>query len=300
MTSSERIAYVGAQTSWISEAGACLHHPAYCGDGRLTVGSLFAGIGGFDLGLECVGMVTRWQVEIDPFCRSVLERHWPGVARYEDVRTVDWSQVERVDVLCGGFPCQPASVAGNQRGVDDERWLWPEFARAIKGIRPRFALIENVAGLLRVNGGRAFSEILRDLASLGYDAEWHMVSAESVGAPHLRERLFVVATDTNQGRRPGASDPQGREGRAKLGSAGGSDRDGDGLHGTTAARHGWGSDGRPEPCVRRVDDGVSSGWTDLGSPPSETPSSPKLPPKSGDVCSNSSAYDTSSECSRSE
>jgi DNA (cytosine-5)-methyltransferase 1 len=156
-----------------------------------TFGSLFAGIGGIDLGLERAGWECRWQVEIDPFCRHVLEHHWPDVPRYGDIRDVDWSRVERVDLLAGGFPCQPFSVAGQRRGKDDDRWLWPEFAGAIRALRPRHVLVENVPGLLAGHGG--MGDVLGDLAQLGYDADWDSVPAAAVGAPHLRYRVWIVA-----------------------------------------------------------------------------------------------------------
>lgn len=155
----------------------------------LTVGSLFAGIGGFDLGFERAGMEIRWQVEIDPFRRSVLARHWPDVPRYRDIRKIDLTELERVDVICGGFPCQPVSLAGERGGNNDERWLWPYFAEAIGVLLPRYVVVENVIGL----ASRGLGEVLAVLTACGYDAEWDVVSAETFGAPHLRERLFVVA-----------------------------------------------------------------------------------------------------------
>jgi DNA (cytosine-5)-methyltransferase 1 len=155
-----------------------------------TFGSLFAGIGGVDLGLERAGWECRWQVEIDPFCRHVLEHHWPDVPRYGDIRELDWNGVERVDLLAGGFPCQPFSTAGQRRRLDDDRWLWPEFARAIRELRPAYVLVENVPGLL-VGGG--MGSLLGGLAELGYDAEWESIPASAVGAPHLRYRVWIVA-----------------------------------------------------------------------------------------------------------
>jgi DNA (cytosine-5)-methyltransferase 1 len=155
----------------------------------LTVGSLFSGIGGIDLGLERAGMVTRWFVEIDSHCRNVLARHWPGLPIYGDITAIDWSGVEPVDVLAGGFPCQPVSFAGYGRVHEDERWLWPEFERAIRTLRPRYVLIENVAALLE----RGARDVLRSLAGMGFDAEWSIVSACSLGATHMRQRLFIVA-----------------------------------------------------------------------------------------------------------
>ena len=158
----------------------------------MKIGSLFSGIGGLELGLERAGVGhTVWQVERDPFCRQVLARHWPDATRYEDVTTVDWSTVEPVEVMCGGFPCQPFSTAGTMRGVFDERWGWPWFADAIRVLRPRFVVMENVATL--VGDQLAFGTILADLHALGFDAEWSVVRADAVGAPHRRPRLFLLA-----------------------------------------------------------------------------------------------------------
>ena len=156
----------------------------------LTVGSLFAGIGGFDLGLERAGMRVRWQVEIDPYCQRVLAKHWPDVTRYGDIRTVDWSTVEPVDLLCGGFPCQDISLAGKGAGLAGDRsGLWFEYAKAIAALRPRYVLIENVAALR----ARGLDQVLGALATLGYDAEWHCIPACAVGAPHRRDRVWIVA-----------------------------------------------------------------------------------------------------------
>ena len=155
----------------------------------MRVGSLFSGIGGFDLGLERAGMKIVWQVENDPFCRKVLAKHWPDVPCYGDIHDVGAHNLAEVDVCVGGFPCQPVSVAGKRKGQDDERWLWPEFARILRELRPRYAVLENVPGLLI----RGMGDVLGDLAALGYDAEWGIVSAASVGAPHLRKRIFIVA-----------------------------------------------------------------------------------------------------------
>lgn len=156
----------------------------------MTFGSLFAGIGGFDLGFERAGMTCNWQVEIDPFCRKVLAKHWPDVRRHDDVRTFppegDWS----VDVICGGFPCQDISAAGTGEGIDGSRsGLWAEFYRIICAIRPRYVVIENSAMLVN----RGLRRILRDLAAGRFDAEWQVVQASDFTLPHRRERLFVVA-----------------------------------------------------------------------------------------------------------
>jgi DNA (cytosine-5)-methyltransferase 1 len=165
--------------------------------------SLFAGIGGVDLGLERAGMTTVGQVELDPFCRQVLAKHWPEVPRHNDVRTFDrwWRSRPRpaVDVVAGGFPCQPFSIiTGNRRrGTADHRWGWPWMADVIAGLQqsqgdgPDWVLIENVPAL--IGDAEAFEWVLEDLAGLGFDGEWGVVSACAVGAPHTRERLFVVA-----------------------------------------------------------------------------------------------------------
>jgi DNA (cytosine-5)-methyltransferase 1 len=159
----------------------------------MTFGSLFAGIGGIDLGFERAGLECRWQAEIDPYATRVLERHWPHVRRWGDVRTFpppgpveDW----RVDVIAGGFPCQDISNAGKRRGIDGpQSGLWKDFARVLGVLRPRYVVVENTASLR----SRGLSRVLADLAALGYDAEWSVVSCCSLGAPHTRERLFVLA-----------------------------------------------------------------------------------------------------------
>lgn len=154
-----------------------------------TFGSLFAGIGGFDLGLERAGWTCRWQVERDRFCLRVLAKHWPDVARYGgDIATVDPGGLEPVDLICGGFPCQPVSVAGKRLAQADERWLWPEFARFVRALRPRYVLVENVPGLLV----RGLGDVVGDLAACGYDSEWDCIPAAAVGAPHIRDRVWIV------------------------------------------------------------------------------------------------------------
>jgi DNA (cytosine-5)-methyltransferase 1 len=168
----------------------------------LNVLSLFAGIGGLDLGLERAGMTTVGQVELDPYCRSVLARRWPEVPRHDDVRTCsEWWMGEprpAVDVVSGGFPCQPDSVAGLRLAQADERWLWPAMATVVGDLRPRLVIVENVPGLLTAG----FGDVLGDLAALGFDAEWDCIPASAFGAPHRRDRVFVVAYAQCQPRRP--------------------------------------------------------------------------------------------------
>lgn len=155
----------------------------------LTVGSLFSGIGGIDLGLERAGMKVLWQVEIDEWCRAVLAKHWPDVERFEDVRGVGAGNLPRVDLIAGGFPCPVVSQAARGRNVAE--WLWPEFARIVRELRPRYILVENVEGLL--SRGRPFGEVLGDLASSGFDATWRVLRASDFGASHHRPRVWVVA-----------------------------------------------------------------------------------------------------------
>ena len=156
----------------------------------LLYGSLFAGIGGFDVGFDKAGLKCAWQVEINESARRVLEKNWPDVERWDDVRTWPQPTTQKVDVLCGGFPCQGISVAGTRAGLDDERsGLWHEFDRIIGVLRPRFVVIENSSEI--VNSG--LSRVLRDLASRGYDAEWQCIRASDFVLPHRRERAFIVA-----------------------------------------------------------------------------------------------------------
>ena len=161
--------------------------------------SLFSGIGGLDLGLERAGVRVVGQVEIDPWRRRVLAKHWPEVPRHDDVRTAVewWASEERphVELVFGGFPCQPVSAAGRRRGTDDERWLWPAFADVVRRLRPRYVLLENVPRILvpwRDDGGgwnpAPVEGVLGDLAACGYDAEWNCVPAE-IGRASCRERV---------------------------------------------------------------------------------------------------------------
>ena len=158
---------------------------------RLTVGGLFSGIGGWELGLERAGMDIAWHCEADPFCRRVLAKHWPGVPCFEDVKTLTAGMAEGVvDVLCGGFPCQDISLAGKGAGISGSRsGLWSEYARLIGEFEPRWVCVENVSALL----GRGLSVVLADLSALGYDAEWDCIPASAVGAPHQRDRIWLVA-----------------------------------------------------------------------------------------------------------
>jgi len=156
----------------------------------MRFGSLFSGIGGIDLGLERAGMTCAWQSEIEPYACRVLAKHWPAIPNLGDIRGIDWTTVGTVDVVAGGYPCQPFSYAGRRAGADDPRHLWPMFADCLRVVRPRYAMLENVSGHLSLG----FGDVQADLASLGYDAQWDCIPAAALGAPHLRDRVFIIAT----------------------------------------------------------------------------------------------------------
>ena len=181
----------------------------------LKIGSLFSGYGGLDLAVSAVtGAEVAWHVEFDAAPSKILEKRFPGVPNYGDVSKVDFTQVEPVDILTGGFPCQDLSLAGKRAGLKEgtRSGLWTEFARAIDEIRPRWVVIENVRGLLSAAAAcdlercafcmgdadgepilRALGAVLGDLASRGYDARWTGVRAADAGAPHNRFRIFILA-----------------------------------------------------------------------------------------------------------
>jgi DNA (cytosine-5)-methyltransferase 1 len=155
---------------------------------------LFTGIGGFAYAAQQVWGKDYEPIafcEIDKFCQRVLKKHWPDVEIVNDIKEI--GQFEDIDLITAGVPCQPASVAGKKRGTADERWLWPETLRIIGDIRPKYALLENVPGLFSLEQGLAFNGILSGLAEIGYDCWWETISASAVGAPHIRERIWVVA-----------------------------------------------------------------------------------------------------------
>ena len=163
-----------------------------------TFGSLFAGIGGFDLGFERAGFECRWQVEIDDYATKILEKHWPKVHRQRDIKECNASNLERVDCIIGGFPCQDISYAGRGAGLEGERsGLFFEAVRLVRELQPRAVVLENVAALLT----RGLDRVLGTMAEIGYDAEWHCIPAAAVGAPHIRDRVFVLGY-ANGGRWP--------------------------------------------------------------------------------------------------
>lgn len=188
----------------------------------MRIGSLFSGYGGLDLAVAAhYGATVAWHVEFDKHPSAILAHHYPDIPNYGDVTAVDWSAVEPVDIVTGGFPCQDVSHAGLRRGVHQgtRSGLWFEMARAIDALQPRKVVIENVAGLLSADAAgnvepcpwcvgdepdghmRALGAVLADLAEMGFDAEWGSVRAADAGAPHGRLRVFIVATARNRRRR---------------------------------------------------------------------------------------------------
>lgn len=159
----------------------------------MRVGSLFSGIAGIELGLERAGgFETAWFVECDPYAQVVLRKHYPTIPIYDDVKNIRWKELPKIDMLTGGFPCQDVSVANPKGGgvaTGKKSSLWKHYAEAIRTLRPRFALIENVTNL----SNKGLNIVLSDLAKMRYDAEWFDLRAADFGLPHIRERLFIIA-----------------------------------------------------------------------------------------------------------
>lgn len=221
----------------------------------LTIGSLFSGIGGLELGLERAGLgPVLWHVEIDPFCRRVLEKHWPRVTRYEDVREVGSCNLAPVDVVCGGFPCQDVSDSQGVGLAGARSGLWREMLRLVRELRPRFVVVENVAALAT----RGLDVVLGGLAACGYDAIWLPLRAADVGLPHGRRRLFLVAHADRDGR---VAEPSARlHVRGARGDD--ADRRGPRVPGPRDGSEAWRAfreSGGPEPGVCRGPNGFPAG-----------------------------------------
>ncbi len=206
----------------------------------MRMGSLFSGIGGLELGLERAipGLQTAWQVEKEPFCRSILERHWPNTKRYNNVLHVGVHNLEPVDLICAGFPCQSISIAGKMKGLEDEEksGLWWHVHRLVSefqsiGWQP-ILVLENVANIIRLGG----PDVVGSLAAIGYDCEWTTISAAQCGAPHLRRRWFGVAYPSSiiDRRRTVADTNKGRSGASNTLQSRGSSTDVHDRAGTTA------------------------------------------------------------------
>lgn len=205
------------------------------------IGSLFSGTGGLDMGVQAaLGGEVVWNVEYDEAPSKILEHHWPGVPNYGDVTTVDWASVPEIDTLTAGYPCQPFSQAGKRKGSTDERHLWPYALDAIRQLRPRLVVLENVRGHLTLG----FDRVLGDLAEAGYDTEWICLPASAAGAPHRRERIFIVAHPAGEpwSERDG-DDVSARSNENGYGPATG--------RGSAPDTDHLGRDGRPEESQRR-------------------------------------------------
>ncbi len=198
------------------------------GGKKLTVGSVFSGLGGFDLGLERAGMEVLWQVEIDSFRRRILKRHWSDVEQYEDVRKVGGygtepsspreQQLGAVNLLCGGFPCQDLSVAGRRAGLSAERsGLFFEFARLAGELRPDWLLIENVPGLLSSNKGEDFETVLETLSKLGYAVAWRILDSRYFGVPQRRRRVYIIGHSRADCATAVLFEPEGGAGNTQAG-----------------------------------------------------------------------------------
>jgi len=164
---------------------------------------LFSGIGGFSLGLEKAGFTTKAFCEMDPFCKLVLNKHWKDIPVYDNIKTLNGTQIEKdigaIDIITGGFPCQPYSVAGKQKGTNDDRYLWPEMFRVIKEVQPTFVIAENVKGLVNIQDGMVFETVCSDLESEGFEVQTFIIPAAGIGAPHKRERVWIVGYSEHNG-----------------------------------------------------------------------------------------------------
>src|SRR5210317_339374 len=161
---------------------------------------LFSGIGGFSLALEKVGFRTIAFCERDEYCRLLLQKHWKGVKIYNDIKKLEGKDIkEPVDILTGGFPCQPYSVAGKQKGTNDDRYLWPEMFRVIKEVQPTFIIAENVRGLINIQDGVVFETVCSDLEGEGFEVQTFVIPAAGVGAPHKRDRVWIVGYSKHNG-----------------------------------------------------------------------------------------------------
>lgn len=200
---------------------------------KMTIGSLFSGIGGFDLGFQRAGFEITWQVEIDNYCKRVLKKNFPEVPCHHDIRHIDWDSVPRVDLVCGGFPCQPFSIAGKRQGKADDRYLWPEVVRCLEIIRPTWFVGENVPGIINL----ALDKVCTDLESLDY-AVWPVcLPACAVDAPHIRQRIWILAHAKREGLQRQRSEHELRKDCSKV---------------EAGRRSGW----IAEPTIQRVAHGI--------------------------------------------
>lgn len=159
----------------------------------MKLGSCFAGIGGFELAARMAGIKTVWQIESDPYCKKINEKNFPEAKIYGRIEEVQPEWLEPVDIISGGFPCQPFSIAGKQKGKADDRYLWPEMRRIIRGIKPTWVIVENVRGLISQDDGVVFEQVCTDLEATRYEVQPFIVPACAVDAPHRRDRVWILA-----------------------------------------------------------------------------------------------------------
>ena len=160
--------------------------------------SLFSGIGGFEVAAQWMGWENVFSVEIDKFCQKVLAKHFPNTDKHLDIFNFDGTEYRgTVDVISGGFPCQPFSIAGKREGTSDDRHLWPEMLRVVRNVQPSFVVAENVSGLLTIEDGMVFEQVCLDLENEGYEVQTYRIPACAVNAPHRRDRVWIVAKNTN-------------------------------------------------------------------------------------------------------
>jgi DNA (cytosine-5)-methyltransferase 1 len=222
-------------------------------DGTLILrhGSLFSGIGGFDLAAERCGWKNIFHCELDPFCRQVLNYYFPKAQSYGDIKETDFSSHKGgIDILTGGFPCQPYSTAGKRLGKEDPRHLWPDMLRAIREIQPLWVVGENVRGLISWNGGLVFHEVQSDLEAEGYEVLPFLLPAAGVNAPHRRERIWFIAYRDSIGRKEKWGNTEGPKKRATLRTDLFTQSERPGEKRTTADTNG---DGGPHPEYNRTE-----------------------------------------------
>lgn len=227
----------------------------------LTHGSLFSGIGGFDLAAHWAGFTNLWACEIDDWSQRLLKKRFPNSTIYGNILTTDWATVAPVDIVSGGFPCQPFSSSGKRKGAQDDRFLFPKMLEVIATVRPRWVVGENVGGLLTIEDGHIFDDICTSLANQGYEVWPVVIPASALGAPHRRDRIWIVANATNANSQS-RDNSHDRDGSPRMEKADGQ------THGRIectelpklARRSLWESK-CPEVATRlcRVDDGIPAG-----------------------------------------
>jgi DNA (cytosine-5)-methyltransferase 1 len=239
----------------------------------VTHGSIFSGIGGFDLAARWMGWENVFHVERDPFCREVLAHHFPESQAFDDVKTFDATPFRgRIRVLSGGFPCQPFSAAGKRAGTSDDRYLWPEMFRIIREARPTYVVAENVRGLISWNEGLVLETVCADLEGEGYEVFPVVLPAAGVNAPHRRDRIWIVAYRDNSGSRNPM--PTDRDGTQEIGQGFKEfERGAHGFYGDAPHANGAGA---------RQDNGKGeSGQPDQTRPPTDWQDFPTVPPVCG-------------------